>query len=117
MKRPARSPAPSGAKGTPTRLILVSLALAVVTVLAFRGVAGCDFINFDDELYVTRNAQVQRGLTLEGVRWAFTTFHAVNWHPLTWLSHMLDVQLFGMNAGLHHISSLLLHVLNSLLLF
>jgi len=123
MKRPAQPPAasrpspPARPRARRLRLILVSVALAAMTALAFWRVGTCDFINFDDELYVTQNQQVQHGLTAAGVRWAFTTFHATNWHPLTWLSHMLDCQLFGMKAGLHHRSSLLLHVLNSLLLF
>jgi len=71
----------------------------------------------DDELYVTANARVQQGLTPENIRWAFTTTEAANWHPLTWLSHMLDVQLFGLDAGKHHFASLLLHLLNVVLLF
>jgi Flp pilus assembly protein TadD len=71
----------------------------------------------DDELYVTANRQVQKGLTRESVAWAFTATHAANWHPLTWLSHMLDVELFGLRPGPHHLHSLLLHILNTLLLF
>jgi Flp pilus assembly protein TadD len=117
MKTPARPPSAAPLQRRRTRLVLVSLALAAMTAFAFWRVGTFDFINFDDELYVTQNPQVQHGLTVEGVRWAFTTFHATNWHPLTWLSHMLDCQLFGMRAGMHHASSLLLHVLDSLLLF
>lgn len=95
----------------------VIIVLAAVTVAAFGRVGTCDFVNFDDDLYVTGNARVRLGLTLEGVRWAFTTLFNCNWHPLTWLSHMLDCQLFGVTAGAHHLVSLALHVLSSCLLF
>ena len=76
-----------------------------------------EFTNYDDSDYVTRNAQVGRGLTWEGIAWAFTHFHAANWHPLTWLSHMLDAQLFGMNPGGHHLTNLILHSATTILLF
>ncbi|HEY3120909.1 MAG TPA: tetratricopeptide repeat protein [Vicinamibacteria bacterium] len=75
------------------------------------------FVNFDDSQYVSENPSVSAGLTWQGLSWAFTTRHAGNWHPLTWLSHMLDVQLFGLDAGAHHLTSLALHVANTLLLF
>jgi tetratricopeptide (TPR) repeat protein len=71
----------------------------------------------DDNLYVTENAHVQTGLTRQSAAWAFTATHAANWHPVTWLSHMLDVRLFGLDAGSHHFTSLLLHTLNAVLLF
>src|SRR6185369_11614228 len=67
--------------------------------------------------YVTDNPTVEAGLTAEGVVWAFTRSHAANWHPLTWLSHMLDVELFGLDAGAHHVTNVLLHLVSSLLLF
>ncbi|HWP84095.1 MAG TPA: tetratricopeptide repeat protein [Terriglobia bacterium] len=76
-----------------------------------------EFVAWDDPSYITENPRVAAGLTWEGVRWAFTTAHMANWHPLTWLSHMMDVQLFGLNAGAHHLVNLLFHVLNALLLF
>ncbi len=101
--------------GRPTRLVTLLLALA--TVVAFAEVRHHEFVNYDDVLYVTGNDRVQRGLTLENLRWAFTTTSAANWHPLTWLSHMLDCQLFGLDAGRHHLTSLGLHVVNALLLF
>ena len=75
------------------------------------------FVNYDDDVYVTANAHVQSGLTLRGLVWAFTTNHAANWHPLTWLSHMLDWQMWGGRAGAHHLVNVLLHVANTLLLF
>jgi len=91
--------------------------LVLSTMAAFRMVRSNGFILFDDNQYVTENAHVSKGLTGDTIAWAFTTTDQGNWHPLTWLSHMLDVQLFGMNAGRHHLTSLLLHVLNVLLLF
>jgi len=75
------------------------------------------FVNLDDAQYVSDNPAVSGGLSGRGVSWAFTTRHAGNWHPLTWLSHMLDVELYGMNAGPHHLTSLLVHVANAVLLF
>ena len=99
------------------RVWLIYLGLALVTLLAFEQVRLNDFVAFDDEKYVTENAQVRAGLTRESVSWSVTTTHFNNWHPLTWLSHMLDVELYGLNAGGHHLTNLLLHLLNSLLLF
>jgi Tfp pilus assembly protein PilF len=76
-----------------------------------------DFVNFDDGKYVTENRQVQNGLTREGIVWSFTTMHFSQWHPVTWLSHMFDCQLYGLNPGRHHVSNLVLHIANTLLLF
>ena len=76
-----------------------------------------EFVNCDDDVYITRNPMVLQGLSLESVKWAFVTTHAEFWHPLTWLSHMLDIQIFGLNPSGHHFSSLLLHIINTLLLF
>lgn len=92
-----------------------ALALGVAAIYA--PVVTHGFVNWDDPEYVTNNAMVQRGLTAAGLRWAFTTSHAANWHPLTWLSHMLDVQIFGMQAGWHHAVSALLHMVSTILLF
>ena len=75
------------------------------------------FTNFDDDLYVTKNAQVQQGLTFRGVAWAFTTGHASNWHPATWLSHMLDCEMSGVRAGPHRFTNLFLHAVNSVLVY
>ena len=85
--------------------------------MAFAGVRGHAFINFDDPRYVTHNPVVASGLSWTNVAWAFTDTSSGNWHPATWLSHMLDVRLFGMHAGAHHLMSLALHVANTLLLF
>ncbi|MFN7139674.1 MAG: tetratricopeptide repeat protein, partial [Limisphaerales bacterium] len=96
---------------------LIPLLLVIVSLLVFWPATGNDFVNYDDPDYVTRNAWVQKGLTVEGVKWAFTSGHASNWHPLTWLSHMLDWQLFGENPKGHHFTSILFHALNGALLF
>ncbi len=103
---------------TPSRLdISVMIALVLLTAAVYGQVIGHGFISYDDPDYVTDNFVVQKGLSWEGFRWAFTTVAAANWHPLTWLSHMLDVQLFGMKPGMHHLVSVTLHLLNTALLF
>jgi tetratricopeptide (TPR) repeat protein len=96
---------------------LIALALVALTLAVYAPVRSYGFVNFDDAQYVSRNPEVLRGLTWSGVRWALTATHAGNWHPLTWLSHMLDVQAFGLDAGAFHLTSLALHALNGLLLF
>jgi len=93
------------------------IAIFALIIIAYWQLPGNDFINYDDPVYVTENPCVSQGITPVGVAWAFSTTHAGNWHPLTWLSHMLDVQLFGLNAAAHHVISLLFHLANSLLLF
>src|SRR5947208_13669930 len=95
----------------------LSLLLGLATLAVFCPVAWHDFVNYDDSDYVTANAYVQDGLSWETVRWAFTTGHASNWHPLTWLSHALDCQLFRERAGAHHLVSVVFHAANTLLLF
>jgi tetratricopeptide (TPR) repeat protein len=100
-----------------SKLLLVSALLGVTCVAAYWGVWNHEFVNYDDGDYVTQNIQVQSGLTLQGVAWAFTTGHAGNWHPLTWLSLMLDHELFGLNPWGYHVTSLLFHVASTLLLF
>ena len=97
--------------------ILISLALVAGTFGLYFHALDNDFVNYDDPDYVSENAKLQSGLTLDGVRWAFTTSFVGNWHPLTWLSHMLDWQLFGANPGAHHLVNVFLHVANALLLF
>ena len=91
--------------------------LCLLTLLAYGPVTRCGFVDFDDANYVSQNPKVQAGLTLKGVVWAFSTGHATNWHPLTWLSHMVDAQLYGLQPAGHHLSSLFLHLANTLLLF
>ncbi len=99
------------------RTLLICAALSAVILALFWPVTGSEFINYDDPAYVTVNVHVMNGFTWKGVAWAFQAGFAGNWHPVTWLSHMLDVQLFGLKAGWHHFISLLLHVGNTLLLF
>jgi protein O-mannosyl-transferase len=96
---------------------LICLALAVVTAALYWPITHYGFINFDDDDYITNNSHVQAGLTWAGVVWAFQTGAAANWHPLTWISHMLDCQLYGLNPGGHHSTNLIFHVANTLLLF
>jgi tetratricopeptide (TPR) repeat protein len=99
------------------RSVLIGLALVTVTVAAFYQVYTFEFVNFDDPLYVYENPNIQAGVTLKSIKWAFTSGHAGNWHPLTWLSHMLDWQLFGPDPAGHHLTNLVLHIANTLLLF
>jgi tetratricopeptide (TPR) repeat protein len=99
------------------RVAWICAGLVALTAAVFAPVRSHEFVSWDDAAYVYQNPHVAAGLTRDGVRWAFTTFEQGNWHPLTWLSHMLDVQLFGMDAGAHHVVGVALHALNALLLF
>jgi tetratricopeptide (TPR) repeat protein len=94
-----------------------ALLLALMTLAIFWPVAMHDFVNYDDDDYITANPQVLSGLKAHNVVWAFSTSHSSNWHPLTWISHMLDCQLFGQHPGAHHLVSLGFHIANTLLLF
>jgi tetratricopeptide (TPR) repeat protein len=96
---------------------LIGAGLAVVTLAIYAQVAGHQFITLDDDVYIKDNPMVNRGVTLSRITWAFTTFHQANWHPLTWISHMIDSQVFGMNAGGHLLVNALIHVANTSLLF
>ena len=117
-------------RGVATRLIAVpgtgpqpwlapaiAAVLVILTVAVFAQVRAHDFIDFDDGLYVVDNPNVRGGLTQENIAWAFTTGRAANWHPLTWISHQADVSMFGMDAGLHHLTNVAWHALNAILLF
>jgi len=98
---------------------LICAVLAGVTLAAYWPVLGCDFVDFDDDEYVTENQHVLKGLTFDGVKYAFSIAEAENtsnWFPLTWLSHMLDCELFGQNAGLHHLTNLLIHTAGTVVL-
>jgi tetratricopeptide (TPR) repeat protein len=102
----------------PKLIRLICLSLAAITLLVYWPVTGFDFTNYDDTDYVIYNAPVQEGLTLHSIGWAFTSGHASNWHPLTWLSHMLDCQIYGADKpGGHHFTNLLLHTADAVLLF
>jgi len=96
---------------------VVFLLIAVSTFLAYSSVSTFEFNDYDDVLYVTGNDLVKRGITAEGVATAFIKPMAANWHPVTMISHMLDVELFGMNAGAHHLINVCFHLANSLQLF
>ncbi|HZR16487.1 MAG TPA: tetratricopeptide repeat protein [Verrucomicrobiae bacterium] len=101
---------------TATRLI-ACVALGVATLTTFWPVLHANFINFDDGEYVLQNPHVATGLTPRNIVWAFTASYASNWHPLTWISHMLDVQMFGLDPTAHHAVNLLLHIANTTILF
>jgi hypothetical protein len=96
---------------------VICLALAVVTLAVYWPMSRHDFINLDDEQYITANPHVTSGLTLTNVAWAFKSTEAANWHPLTWISHMIDCDLYGVNPAGHHLTNLLFHIANTLLLF
>ncbi len=98
-------------------LLLIYAGLAVVTVIAFEQVRLNEFIGYDDYKYVVGNPQVKAGITHKSFFWAFTTTFASNWHPLTWLSHMMDCEIFGLNPYWHHLTNLFFHVANTLMLF
>jgi tetratricopeptide (TPR) repeat protein len=113
---PAKSSSPTPPRPAfPAWLVAVLLALG--TLVLYWPATQNDFVNMDDPEYVTANVHVQSGLTSENVRWAFTSFVSSNWHPLTMLSHMLDCQLFGLKPFGHHLTNVLLHALNTALLF
>jgi tetratricopeptide (TPR) repeat protein len=96
---------------------IVCLLVALATVCVYGQVVHFSFVSFDDPDYVYENSMVREGLSWKTIKWAFTTSHASNWHPLTWLSHLLDWTLYGSNAGGHHVTNLLLHLATSLVLF
>jgi len=97
--------------------ILLGALLVLATLLLYGPVTRHEFLTLDDRPYVTKNIHVSTGLNLGNIVWAFTSFHEANWHPLTWISHMADCQLFGLNSGAHHFVNLVLHAANVLLLF
>jgi protein O-mannosyl-transferase len=114
--------APEPKASPPRRFISQSVvwilpALIAINLFIYAQVRNHEFTQWDDPYYVSNNYEVSRGLTWQGIGWAFTTGHEANWHPVTWISHMIDVQLFGMAPGPHHLMSLLFHVANTLLLF
>lgn len=95
----------------------ICLFLIVGTICVYMQTINYDFVGFDDPLYIYENTQIQQGLTFDNIIWAFTTTHAGNWHPLTWISHMVDCQIFGVEPGWHHISNIVFHIANTILLF
>jgi protein O-mannosyl-transferase len=113
----AAAETPSSSPNDRWRLVGVCVFLVAAVWLIYGQTLHHEFVNYDDEDYVTSNAQVSRGVTLEGIVWAFTRVHSANWHPLTWISHMVDCQIYGLNPGGHHLTNLLLHAANAILLF
>ncbi len=97
--------------------IYVSLTLAALTLMVYFQVHDFQFVNFDDRETIVGNTHIQNGLTLAGLTWAFTTAYAANWFPVTWISHMLDFQFFGLDSGWHHLTNLMIHLASVLLLF
>jgi len=113
----ATAPAPTPMSIFSGRALWVSLTLIAAILIIYAPVRRFPFVNTDDAVYVTGNPHVMQGLSWSNVEWAFTQARVPYWHPLTFLSHMLDVQLFGTNAGGHHVTSVILHTANTLLLF
>jgi len=97
--------------------LLLCVLLSLSTLILYWPVQSFDFVNFDDDVYVTDNRQVHGGLSMENLTWAFTSFHAGNWHPLTWISHMADFEAYQLNAGGHHWTNVLIHTVSTVLLF
>ncbi|CAN5861999.1 tetratricopeptide repeat protein [soil metagenome] len=93
------------------------IVLTVLVIFIYGQTVGFGFINFDDNQYVYENPFVINGLNWIGIKWAFTQFHSANWHPITWISHQLDATLFGLNAGAHHATNVVFHLINSILAF
>ena len=100
-----------------TKTIAAGCLIFAAVGIVFGAVVQFDFLRYDEEQYVTKNLRVQAGITIDGIKWAFTTTEAGFWQPLVWLSHMLDCEIYGLNPAGHHLTSLLLHALNSVLLF
>jgi len=99
------------------RELIVFIVLSALVLLIYWQTTDFAFINLDDNQYVFDNAAVRSGLNWESVKWSFTAFHSANWHPLTWISHILDIKFFGLNAGGHHATNIILHLINSSLAF
>jgi tetratricopeptide (TPR) repeat protein len=95
---------------------IICIFLVVTTLAVYWQVLDNGFVDYDDDVYVTENIRVHKGVTFDSLTWAFTSSHSANWHPLTWISHMIDCQLYGLNPSGHHLTSLLFHVANTLLL-
>jgi len=111
-------PIPANQPHSPTiQRLLLGLLLAIATVALYYPVNHHQFVSYDDDIYVTNNWHIKYGLSWKGVKWAFTDSYGDNWHPLTWLSHGVDCQLFFLNSGRHHATNLLLHTMNAVLLF
>lgn len=98
------------------RAVIVYSIIILATLSVYLPVKDYDFTNYDDDMYVFHNPRVLGGLTFKNILWSLTAIEAANWHPLTWISHMTDIQIFGLNAGGHHLTSVGFHILNTVLL-
>jgi len=96
---------------------IICLALIVAILSVYWQVTGNQFVTFDDYTYVAGNPNVRAGLTKQSLIWSFTKFHSGNWHPITWISHMFDCEMFGLKPGMHHLTNLIFHIANTLLIF
>jgi len=115
--RSARVPNPVRPRTWQRTDLLVAAGLALAVFVVFGRVLGHQFLHFDDNEYIYDNPHVRTGLSLANARWALTAYHSNNWHPLTWISHMIDVGLFGLAPGPHHLMNVALHAVNAVLLF
>jgi len=97
--------------------ILICLFLVIATLAVYWQLRNYEFVGFDDDVFILQNSKVQNGLALDSISWAFRFDDMTYWHPLTWLSYMLDIELYGMNPGAHHMTNVLLHMVNAVLLF
>ena len=97
--------------------VILGVLLAVATFVVYLPVDHHPFVNYDDVVYVVNNPHIQSGLDWDTISWAFTTFYQFNWHPLTWISHAIDVQMFQLEPGGHHVTNMLLQIVNVLLLY
>lgn len=97
---------------------LICIFLSAAILLVYWQVTTSDFIIYDDPSYITENQSIQQGIHIESIKWAINSMgYAGNWHPITWISHMLDIQLFGLNPGMHHLTNVIFHIMNTFLLF
>jgi tetratricopeptide (TPR) repeat protein len=117
QQSPPKGPVGTGRREQRWRVPAVCLVLAAITFAVFGQTLGHEFVDFDDDLYITDNPMVAQGLTFKGIVWAFTHVHSANWHPLTWLSHMLDCQLYGLHPAGHHLTNVILHIATVIALF
>jgi protein O-mannosyl-transferase len=99
------------------KTVYVASFLGLITVLLYWRTVGFEFIVVDDHQYVFKNAMVLKGISWEGIKWAFTTIYAANWHPVTWISHMVDESVYGLFAGGHHLTNVFFHTTTAILLF
>lgn len=100
-----------------TNSLFFYLILAIISFAPYFSLLNADFVNWDDDIYVTQNAKVTKGLTLDNIKWAFSTTYFGFYYPITWISHMIDVSLYGFNPKGHHLTNIIIHILNTILLF